>query len=364
MGCSSSKSDTVAADAQKRELARRLKKHTPSVVSEEECVAEIKEKLQLLFTEADVGGGGMAAMADSNLTPYEMKHHFDRKQMKVLLDDVGCWEEFDSNRDGKLSLEELLDTMDTDNSGTISLEEYLTAVMKAHQPEAPPENDDLAEQMTALLAETALVEAADAADPSPPPGAEVAADADADVDAAGLVEGELAAMRSTPKGEDGVEAELTAAAAAAAAAAVDAELAQMEMELQQARLEPQPNPTNRADLVAKLTALFVTANVDAEGGGVAIAALSHNELQFHLDRKSMKVLLEDTGSWDKFDSNGDGKLSLDELLFHMDTDEDGEVSLLELLRTVFGMERSDIVGALANTTASSEEISKFSEHWV
>ena len=115
---------------------------------------------------------------------------------------------------------------------------------------------------------------------------------------------------------------------------------------------------NRADLVTKLAGLFNQATVDAASekteGSAAIAQLSERELQFHLDRTEMKALLQEVGLWETFDSDADGKLSMDKLLFHMDADGDGQVSLLECLRTVFGMENG----------ASAEQIHRFSEHWV
>jgi hypothetical protein len=64
---------------------------------------------------------------------------------------------------------------------------------------------------------------------------------------------------------------------------------------------------------------------------ISDAQLSPHELKFHLDRKEFLQLLHDAGKTDDIDSNQDGKVSIDEILFHLDTDSNGNVSLVRLV---------------------------------
>ena len=84
-------------------------------------------KLKALFEKADAGT--QIGSNDGNLSPHELKFNMDRKEMLALLKEAGQLEEVDTNDDGKVSLEELLDRMDADDDGHISLEEFLKAAL-------------------------------------------------------------------------------------------------------------------------------------------------------------------------------------------------------------------------------------------
>ena len=80
-------------------------------------------KLGGLFEKAD------ATLNDGDLTSEELQYHLNRKEMTKLLEEAGHLEKFDGNADGKISIAEILEMMDTDDSGSISLEEFLRAAL-------------------------------------------------------------------------------------------------------------------------------------------------------------------------------------------------------------------------------------------
>lgn len=63
----------------------------------------------------------------------------------------------------------------------------------------------------------------------------------------------------------------------------------------------------------------------------ADSSLGRSELNFRLNKKQLLALLEKSGEASRFDSNGDGNLSVDEIYAAADKNDDGEVSLEELL---------------------------------
>lgn len=81
---------------------------------------------------------------------------------------------------------------------------------------------------------------------------------------------------------------------------------------------------DRQTVAGKLRALFNDANTE---GGIAgeEEQLTRDELLFHLDRKEMKLLLEESGLIDEFDVDRDGKLSITEIMNKMDENGDGYV---------------------------------------
>ena len=272
---------------------------------------KLAAKLLILFAKADVKGGTADMIGNSDLTEDELQYHLDRKQMKSLLEEAGQLDLVDSNGDGKLSLDEILYHIDTDDSGSISLQEYLNAVLKFTN-----NNKDRSS-------------------------------ADADFPEVNDMDAIL---------NDANGGEVVGAAAAQSVFGTDNDamenlLADVQMSIIETKEEEKPatiEDVDRRILAAKLGVLFQKADATLNDGD-----LSKEELQYHLNRKEMMKLLEEAGNLERFDGNADGKLSINEILASMDVDDNGSVSLEEFLAAVLG-----------TGDGSNAPVSKFSEHWV
>ena len=126
MGCGGSKPVVAAAAMDPAaaavdpapSVAAEATNETPAVpirLMSGENRTTVAGKLRALFHKADVTGGAVGG--DSKLTRDELLFHLDRKEMKLLLDESGLLDEFDTDHDGKVSLDEMIDKMDSDGNG-------------------------------------------------------------------------------------------------------------------------------------------------------------------------------------------------------------------------------------------------------
>jgi len=111
------------------------------------------------------------------------------------------------------------------------------------------------------------------------------------------------------------------------------------------------NKDEVSQLVIKLKELFTSAD------GKRDASLNKNELKFRLNREALTDMLIEVGVLDKFDTDGDGKVSADEIMATMDVDGDKTVSIDEFISSVMKLlEVQDVNHALnAVTSAVLEE---------
>ena len=87
----------------------------------------LADKLKALFIKADAGSS--VGANDGDLSPQELKFNLPRKELAALLRESGRIEDLDTDDDGKVSLEEILDGMDADDDGSVSLDEFLKAAL-------------------------------------------------------------------------------------------------------------------------------------------------------------------------------------------------------------------------------------------
>jgi hypothetical protein len=99
--------------------------------AEAEFGADLVNPLVQLFDSAVNKVTGEHVNASSWLSTEELRVCFDKDKLTRLLREANVLYLFDEDGDGRLSMSEMLATMDLDNDGNVTLEEFLTAVFFA-----------------------------------------------------------------------------------------------------------------------------------------------------------------------------------------------------------------------------------------
>jgi hypothetical protein len=111
---------------------RPAKPAATSDIAEEpaEAFPELNTHLSALFKAADLKDTQHTAVPGEFLDRAELVFRLNKDDLKKLFSDAGVMHHFDKDGDGKLSFTDLVQTMDADNDGTISLEEFLGTAME------------------------------------------------------------------------------------------------------------------------------------------------------------------------------------------------------------------------------------------
>jgi len=91
--------------------------------------AALAKGLRAVFERADEGTSSLKSTLDAT----ELAFRLDLGKTQALLEHAGLMPFFDTDKDGTFELEEVLQTMDANGDGNVSLEEFISAVVSAKE---------------------------------------------------------------------------------------------------------------------------------------------------------------------------------------------------------------------------------------